>query len=235
MQPLSPFHLSKIKILIGAVLVIVAVALFVVLVVLPFHVVGTNPSSQSVTTLTPFFDIEFNKTLSSSGLAVSSNPSIVRSFSVQNKTLVINLSPLLLSGGKTYTITVNSVKSTSGQELLNKTFSFSPHQSTFSGLPSDQQAAILKAQQQGQSQPVNNDPILKYLPHGTLDYTLTAAYATVNGQTKLQLNAVLLLTGADLSTNQTEQAAISQYKSEVNQYITSLGLNPGNYSINYRY
>jgi hypothetical protein len=68
-----------------------------------------------------------------------------------------------------------------------------------------------------------------------LGYNLTPVYATVDGQATLEINAQLLLSYADLSSPQSEQAAIAQYESEINQYISSFGLNPSNYIINYSY
>jgi len=224
--------LNKTKATIGLCLVIFAAVLWIIYVVLPFHIVRTNPSSQNVATLTPFFNIEFNKPLSTSGLSVSSNYAIIKFYKVQQKTLSLTLN-YPLTAGATYAITVNSVQAVGGHKISNKTFKFTPKNITYDKLSADQKAVILKGQSQNEA--AYNNPILAHLPYGTLDYNLTATFVTVSGQTKLELNAQLLLSEADLSSLQSEQVAITQYESEVTQYITSLGLNPSNYTINYRY
>jgi hypothetical protein len=69
------------------------------------------------------------------------------------------------------------------------------------------------------------DPIVQYLPHSTLDYNLT-----IESSDKKILNAQLFLSGADQSN---ASAATALYKQEVVDYITSVGLNPADYTINY--
>lgn len=76
---------------------------------------------------------------------------------------------------------------------------------------------------------VKTDPMFDYLPHSTLDYTLTA---TVDSSNKTILNAQLFLTEADQAD---PSAALAQYKQEVVEYIQSVGLNPNSYTINYTY
>lgn len=79
----------------------------------------------------------------------------------------------------------------------------------------------------------NTDPILNSLPHSTLDYNLTVAQGTtgIKGDQKLILDADLLLSAADVRSGR--DAAIAAYTQEVRDYITSLGLNPDSYTINY--
>lgn len=78
----------------------------------------------------------------------------------------------------------------------------------------------------------DTDSILNNLPHSTLDYNLTVAQGTpgVENQ-KLALDAELLLSAADVRSGR--DAAIAAYTQEVRDYITSLGLNPDSYTINY--
>lgn len=78
----------------------------------------------------------------------------------------------------------------------------------------------------GLTQAANIDPIFKYIPHSTLDYSLTGAS---NGGQAL-LTAQLFLTAADQSN---ADAAATQYKQEVLDYITSVGLDPSKYTIDY--
>ena len=234
MQPKLTPLISISKVVLGLCLIIVLVVLWYVFIIAPFHIVRTNPSSQNVASLTPFFDVGFNKTLTTSGLSVSSSPGIIQSYVVKQKSLDMTLiSPMKI--GATYTIVIHSVQSTGGHKLSNKTFHFTPQDIAYTNLPKDQQIAIQNSPGQDDKDAFNNDPVLAHLPHGTLDYNLTPVYTSVNGHAKLEINAQLLLTYADLSSAQSEQTAITLYESEINQYISSFGLNPSNYIINYSY
>lgn len=75
-------------------------------------------------------------------------------------------------------------------------------------------------------QEANIDPIFKYIPHSTLDYSLTGAS---NGGQAL-LTAQLFLTAVDQSN---PDVATAQYKQEVLDYINSVGLDPSKYTITY--
>lgn len=234
MLPKTTLQISKPKIILGLCLIIVLVVLWYVFIIAPFHIVRTNPSSHNVASLTPFFNVEFNKPLSVNGLAVSSSPNVIQSYAVEQKTLVINLIGLMKIG-TTYTIDIHSVEATGGHKLTNKIFRFMPQDIAYANLPKDQQTAIQNSPGQNDRDTLNNDPILVHLPYGTLNYNLTPVYATVNGHATLEINAQLLLSYADLSSPQSKQAAITLYESEINQYISSFGLNPSNYIINYSY
>ena len=163
--------LNKTKVFIGLCLIIAAIVFSVVSIVLPFHIVRTDPGSQNVATLTPFFNIEFNKPLSASGLSVSSELRRYQSYRIQQKTLSLTLN-YPLTAGATYTITVKSVQSVGGHKISSKTFKFTPKKIAYDKLSADQKAAIIKGQSQNEA--AYNNPILAHLPYGTLSYNLTA-------------------------------------------------------------
>lgn len=75
------------------------------------------------------------------------------------------------------------------------------------------------------------DPIIQYLPKSTLSYQIDGV---VDADNKLQsLDVQFQLSNADYKTG--VEAAVAQYKNEVNSWILSLGLNPQGYVINYNY
>jgi hypothetical protein len=110
-----------------------------------FHVVSTNPNTNNVASVAPFFKVNFNEPLSGKSLSVSSSYSIVRSYSVRGKTLVITLSPPM-TVGYSYYIKINSISDKNGQLIKDKVFTFVPKFTPGQSLPSDQQKALLKAQ-----------------------------------------------------------------------------------------
>jgi len=73
--------------------------------------------------------------------------------------------------------------------------------------------------------------MLSHLPYRTTDFSLTADFVSgQNNQPKLTIDAKILLSQADMSS---QDQAVALYKQEVLNYINSLGLNPSNYTINY--
>lgn len=74
-----------------------------------------------------------------------------------------------------------------------------------------------------------SDPILKYLPQSTLDYTLTMDSTSKN----LHLVAKLNLTEVDYKIG--VEDAVNQYKLELKDWFISKGLDINNYAITYEY
>jgi hypothetical protein len=109
-----------------------------------FHIVNTNPSVHKVATVSPFFKINFNKQLSNDGLSVSTSQ-VVSSYVVSNKTLVFNLKTPM-SSITTYSITINKIFDTNGNQIANQTFTFKPKVIDFKDLPEDQKQASIQLQ-----------------------------------------------------------------------------------------
>lgn len=192
-----------------------------------FHVVRTNPSVNRVANVTPFFDIYFNKPIIKSSVSLTSSPHIISGYSVKGDVLDVSLSALTIN--KLYSLTLKSVVATNHQRMRNVVFHFTAKYINPGSLPKSEQQAIFKGQE-NYSSPANN-PIVPHLPHQTLNYSLSAEINKgLNGKPTLTLQAELLLSQADLSN---EPAAIAKDKQMVFDYIRSLGLNPGNYTINY--
>ncbi|HVA11495.1 MAG TPA: hypothetical protein VNG32_05020 [Candidatus Dormibacteraeota bacterium] len=192
-----------------------------------FRVVSTDPNVGQVSSAIPFFKINFNKPVAGKGLIITSNPNIIGSYKVDDKTVNISLTPLATN--EAYAITINSITATDGEVITNKAFHFTAQYINPSSLPQDQQKAIIHSQE-NYSSPAN-DPIVAHLPYSTLNFTLSAQVTPgSNGKSALVLQAVLLLNEAEMS-NQT--AAAVQDEQMVSNYISSLGLNPSNYTIKY--
>jgi methionine-rich copper-binding protein CopC len=133
---------TKIKLLIIALLVVVIGFITIITIRSShFNIIGTSPGVGDIATNSPFLRINFNKPLSKSDVAVSSNPSsAITSYSVNNKTLEIVLNGPLDSKTK-YTITFG-VSSTDGHKITNNTISFTPKATPINDLSRDQQNYI---------------------------------------------------------------------------------------------
>lgn len=221
-------HTTIKRIIAALVIVALVVAGWLIYQTLTFHVTNTNPRTSSVSDVTPFLKVNFSKSLANSVL-VNSTPSIIRSQSVSGKTLTLNLVPLTV--GQDYTVTIESVTSQGGDTLHNIVLHFTAQDIPFDSLPEDQQKAILANQD---SLPkVSDDPVFKYVPHTTLDYSLKALVRNgIKGNPSgLYLQADIYLSQADIGGN--VQDTISKYEQEVVDYIKSTGLNPDKYHFEY--
>jgi hypothetical protein len=229
MQNMNP-KTSRLKLaLVFVAIVLVVWIAFRTVTAFTFHVVSTNPKTNQVSNAVPFFDINFNKTLLSTSVFLTSSPNIISTYTVTGKAIDISLKPLTVN--TRYTITVKSVSSTNHNVLSNKVISFTTKSISPSDLPEDQQQAILR-KQADYSTPADN-PITAYLPYSTLDFILNPFVTTdASGKSALILQAQILLgPGVSGAAAATETA---QYEQEVVDYIRSLGFNPSNYTIQYQ-
>ncbi|HEV2402927.1 MAG TPA: Ig-like domain-containing protein [Candidatus Saccharimonadales bacterium] len=226
-------------VLVAAVL-ITAVGLYFAYNALRFRVTATNPDISNVAEYTPFFKIEFNKSITSNGLVISAKPSIISSYSVRGNTLNIDLK-YPMSDKTTYTITVGKVYDVRGSVISGKVFSFKPKNIPINRLPEDQRKALAVAPEPSEGEQgitfnngaskIYQDPILSHLPYDNLYFNLSASFPLgPNNKPVLVLNAELILNESQMSD---ENASIAQEKLQVQQYIQSLGLNPNNYDIQY--
>jgi hypothetical protein len=199
---------------------------------LTFHVISTEPSTGKVSTVAPFFKVNFSQELSSDDVQITSSPSIlIGKTTISGKVLTIPFKTTPLTSGKTYSITIASITSTRGDKIKNVTFTFKPTYIPSSELPKDQQQALLKLQGGGQPAPTN--PITKDLPYETTNFMLsTVVGATADNKAeKFPLLAIITPSEADMGD---ESTAVAQYEQAVAAYITSLGFNPSSYNITYR-
>lgn len=238
-------NLSRARIL-RLILALIAVALLVLLGIWGFNAfenrnlritytgVGGDDPDSPMTIWTPTYNITFNKPLSSKDLSVSVNPQsslytggeIKSGYAVYGDNLSVEVN-VPLSSNDTYTITINYIQDDSGQIMINKQVTFKPKYITEgSALADSDQAEALHARHKAFS-----DPILSHLPYDNLYFSLTDTVTSeANGSSKLTLNATLYLNQADMSD---KNAAITEGKQQVLNYISSLGLNPANYTIIY--
>lgn len=145
---------SRLPVFIAVVVLIISVVGYYIIINLHFRVVSTNPGVNNVATISPFFKINFDRQLSSNGVDISSNPSIIKSYYVSGKVLTINLiSPL--DSKKQYVITLKKISDLKNEQIKDRQFTFTPSVIQSQDLPKDQAAALLK--QQSSRPPSRND------------------------------------------------------------------------------
>ncbi|HKR82335.1 MAG TPA: Ig-like domain-containing protein [Candidatus Saccharimonadales bacterium] len=194
-----------------------------------FRLVSTSPATSNFSVSSPAFKVTFSQDISEHGIAVVSDPMVIRNTTVSGKTLTINLiTPL--DKTKTYTITINNVTSKSGKTITNKKFTFQPKEIDFNSLPKDQQQTILNSQKP--SQQAETDPMLSHLPYSTLDFRLDPVTSTdANGKLTLTIQAQIYVL-PNSSTSETDQ--IAQAKQEIATYFKQFGLDVSTYNVQYQ-
>lgn len=146
MSPIAPSVINRLKllgVLVGALMVVWGG--YEIYDSLRFHIISTTPSTSKVATITPFIKVNFNHSLSSTGLDVSSSPAIVNHSSVSGKVLTLGLSSPM-DANKKYTITIGSISDTRGKTLKDKVIVFSPRYVAYSNLSDEQQKTLLQQQ-----------------------------------------------------------------------------------------
>lgn len=183
---------------------------------LTFRVTGINPTAKTFSVATPFFKVTFNKVLASTGITVTSSPKAINSYYVSGRTIVIELAAPL-DPSTTYTFNLYNINDKSGKHhITSKSYSFKPNEVTT--LPKDQQKAQVDKQAK-YSNMIGNDPLLQQLPFtgpgGEFDISYNATYTP-------DLKITVIITAASQSA-----------QTDAMTWITSQGIDPGKYTIQY--
>jgi len=221
-----------VRITVAAFIAIIALSIYQLIQNNRFHLVQSNPPQKgTIATSLPGIMLEFNHELDPNVdyLKQLSDPSKhIQSAYIDKKTLVLftNTSQV----GKRYVFSVRNIKAKSGTVIPNIDFD-----QTAAFIPNDE----LSAKQQRLITTLNTYyekryPIVKQLPHGSLHYTLSATFNNEEGSAngKLILIAKLFVSGAEQRYDR--EGAIAAHKKEVEDYITSLGYKPSDFTIDYQ-
>lgn len=213
--------LTKRKLIMSSIVFVILITVYLFF-ELQFHIINTNPSLGSVTNLTPFVKVNFNKKLSKNDIVLTANPaSAMQSYEIDGKTLTIKLAYPLIAMNK-YSLNLQSITAEDGSKIVDKTFDFTVITGEYNKLPEDQKKALNQAQLPGPANTI--DPILSHIPYSTLDYRIDPL---IDEQNNLKLHIQILLAPSDTTT----QADL--YKQEALTYIKSFNLDPTKYTIEY--
>lgn len=137
---------QRIKLLV--VLVILAIVVlggFSIYNSLTFHVVKTDPGLGAVSKYSPFIKVYFNKTLNPASLRISDLGGVLSQSSASGKVVTLTFARQL-TVGKKYEVSIDHIRSTSGDEIINKNISFIAQDIPVSQLSKDQQNHIIANQ-----------------------------------------------------------------------------------------
>jgi len=194
-----------------------------------FHITSTTPHTREISTLTPSLHITVNRDIESiAEISVTPRADTIESYSFSGREIYISLSEL--TKGEQITITLSEVKSADG-DILTKRISFTPKEVAAEDLPEAQLKELLEKQDSNTDS--SADPIQSVVPHSTLQYdlALTARGQDDNGRERYSVDARILLSQADVSTD--ESGAIARIKDAINDYLRSNTINPDDYQIDY--
>lgn len=198
-----------------------------------FYLKNTSPDSSSVSYSSPYLKLNFNKNLKTEGYEfklTSGEGEIYVEHEIIGKTFKAYL-PTSMEVDQTYTISLENISATDGK-VLSLHVDFTTKDIPYSDLDKEQQDELIRLQD---ALHANDDPIVQHLPHGTLDYTLSAFISSgsdtdVPGD-RLKLQAKIVLSNADIRSGR--DAAIARIKNDIAAWITSVGLDPASYNIEY--
>lgn len=121
-----------------------------------FKTIGVSPALSSITTLTPQLTISFTHAPDPSKVKISDTNYAYIDYKVVKNTLVIDLDQPL---NKTlnYSITLESIGDRRGNTIQNKTYSFTPKETSYENLPKSQQQALINEQDKPMPSPETID------------------------------------------------------------------------------
>lgn len=196
-----------------------------------FHIVSTKPSLSGVPDIIPYIEINFNQKLADQGYSVSSSSSIIDGYSIDNKTLRINLKST--TADKKYSLQLSNIKSVKG-EVISKTLELKTKTIPFDKLPGGLQQTIVNGQNPKDPSLPANDPLVAYLPYGDLGYNISYTITTQDNKPALSVKISVILSGSDYKLSQPElENKINQRQQQARDYIRSLNLDPAKYNIRY--
>lgn len=222
-------------IIIGVVLLVALLGWLAYREFFTFYLKGTSPNTASVSSSSPYVKLNFNKQLKNDGYTLDlkmDDQDIFVDHKVEGKTFKVYL-PTNMEVGQAYVLTLSNISATDGK-TLSATLEFTTKDIPVDELDKEQQDELLRLQSDLRTNEVN-DPILQELPHGTLNYNLSAFISGGEGTDvpgdRLTLQAQIMLSSVDIKSGQ--DAAVARAQSDIAAWITSLGLDPANYQIEY--
>lgn len=194
-----------------------------------FRIVDITPQNKStIPTSTSVIRISFNKKLKDGTYdrsLVNDPGTVVRELTLENNQIFIRL--FELSPGNEYHFSLADIYSADGKKIPGPVFRFKAVYVPFEGLSRAQQELELQETDRNNKE----DPLLKYLPHSTLEYTLEGLHDTDHeGEYSFVIDAKIFLSNAD-SANQVE--VVNRIKSDISNYIKSVGFDLKDYVVRY--
>lgn len=214
-------------------IVIILIGMFIYRQFFTLFISSTNPNLSTVSYLTPFIELNFNKPIQQKSFKIKDPADVIdeemtRFGSIKIR-LYTNTEKFDVDDIESFFV---SATSTDGHTLTMSRVSFTVKNISFDNLPSDQQKVIKRLEDKKPT--YYTDPIFKYVPHSTLDYNIQpnfieTADSEQGEQNALSLDITVYIPEAEKLN---EAKKIKQYLDEAKDYIRSNGLDPDNYLVN---
>lgn len=218
--------LHKKKIIVGLVVLIVAVIGWSVYYsVFVMHVRSVTPEPTKLSYLTRTIKVEYNRTITSVGSVVLGEPLDV---TIDDNVLVINLEIESLKPNQSYDLILNGVVSDNGQTIASETIVIRPV--TGVDALSDEDIQKTLSEQQDNKSPIINDPIFRFIPYETLDYSIEA----IINNAGTDFGAITLEITVNISSadSQNRSNKIKEYETAARAYLSGLdGIKLENYNV----
>ncbi len=182
-----------------------------------FRITGTDPSVNSVGTISPFFKINFSKPLSKSVSVTLYPQNLSAASSVSGSVITVSFNKQLQEG-ETYSVHLSNISDTKGARLPDKTFSFQAQAINEGSLPADQQKAL--EANQARYNAIQNDGLVQLLPFS-------------GGGNEFQVNYTIDYSSPAPKLVIVITASSTQGQNDALNWIRQVGFDPSKYTITF--
>lgn len=218
MEDDRPFLVRRMRLVIAFLIVgILVLGAFIIYRAVAFRVTGTDPGTNAVATVSPFFKISFNKPLSES-VAVSFYPqNFPTSYKISGSSVIVTFGKQLQEGA-TYNLRLTHIVDTAGTRLSDKVFVFQAQSLSSSSLSTAQQKAL--EAKQASFNAIKADGLVQLLPFTGGGNEFSVSYNVDYTQQNPRLIIVV-------------SAATSQGQTDAVNWIRQVGFDPAKYTITF--
>ncbi len=218
MEDDRPFLVRKMWLVIALLFVgVLILAAFIIYRAVAFRVTGTDPGTNSVATVSPFFKISFNKPLPQS-VSVSFYPqNFPASYKISGSSVIVTFGKQLQEGA-TYNIRLSHITDVAGSQLSDKVFVFQAQSLSSSSLSTAQQKAL--EAKQASFNAIKADGLVQLLPFTSGGNEFTVSYNVDYTQQSPRLIIVI-------------SAATPQGQGDAVNWIRQVGFDPSKYTITF--
>ncbi len=213
------FTKKQLRVLLVLVLLLVVVVVgFSVYRSVTFRLVGTDPDTTAVGTISPFFKIKFNKPLSKDIVVSFSPQDLPATYEIKDSVVTVLFSQPL-EQNQPYEIHLANISDIKHRHLPDKSFGFEADVIDAASLSPDQKQ-VLETDQRQYNDAVQNDKLVKLLPFAGGGNEFQVSYTVNYVNRKAQL--IIVIT-----------SATPQGQADGLNWIRQVGFNPADYKISY--
>lgn len=141
------FKLLVLGLLTLLVVILIAISGMAVYSARQFHLIGTDPPLNQFPASAPQVTLNYSKPLATGNIAAYLTPNVPTTLTVSGKQLIVRFQTTL-EEGKSYSLALQNIASTTGDRLPDTTLTFTPQNIPFQQLSPTTQQAITKNQDQ---------------------------------------------------------------------------------------